>query len=89
MSAETGIKLSPKTSGVLDSLARNGFLRDGGSNAVNGDCAGVVAEKSVAASDEIDAGGVTSGRAESFVAAGGDGAILEGSGFAVGVFGAG
>jgi hypothetical protein len=35
--ADTGIKLSPKMSGVLENRERNGFRPRGGSNAANGD----------------------------------------------------
>lgn len=87
MAAETGLKLSPKTSGVRDSLARNGLLRDGGSNAANGDSAGGVVGAFAASPDDVDGGEVASGRAVSSVIAGGAGATVDGAGFDGGRFG--
>jgi hypothetical protein len=84
MFADTGIKLSPKMSGVLENRERNGFRPRGGSNAANGDggldAAGVPAVAAGA--------GVVDGF-EGLAVAGGAGTFVDGAEFAVGFFGAG
>ena len=83
MFADTGIKLSPKMSGVLVNRERNGLRPRGSSNAANGDGGPDAAGRPVVAAGV----GVADDLEGVAVAAGGAGTFVDCACFAAGAFG--